>query len=147
MSPTARIDPFLAGNFRVAIDGISASSFSEVSGLDVSLDVVDYRAGNDSQNGVEKLPGLNKYSNVTLKRGLTSDLSLWTWTQNVLKGTSDRRAVQITLLDQSDTPVLIWTLTNAWPCKWSGPVLAAMSSEVAIEALELSHEGLALTGV
>jgi phage tail-like protein len=79
---------------------------------------------------------------VVLKRGLTSDLSLWAWFAAVAAGTLQRKNVTITLLDQAEVPALIWRLHNAWPCKWAGPALNASSSEVAIEMLELTHEGL-----
>jgi phage tail-like protein len=142
MSPTTRTDPFQAGNFLVNIEGITASSFSEVSGLDAEIEVVDYRAGNLQENTVQKLSGLSRYSNVTLKRGLTQDFSLWNWFNSGLTGTAVRASVAITLLDQAENPVWVWKLQNAWPCRWSGPMLAAGTSEVAIETLEICHEGL-----
>ncbi len=141
----ARNDPFTAGNFRVEIEGITPTSFSEVSGLETSIDVVDYRAG-DAKTGTEqKLPGLSHVTNVTLRRGLTRDLSLWNWIQTAINGTVTRRAVAIILLDQTDNPVLRWQLRSAWPCKWAGPMLNAGCSDVAIEELEIAHEGLELT--
>ena len=139
-----RNDPFTCGNFRVAIDGVPASSFSEVQGLDVSIDVVDYRAGDSKVNTDQKLPGLYRVSDVTLERGLTQDLSLWNWINSAMSGNTVRASVAITLLDQADHPVLVWRLRNAWPRKWSGPVLHAHSSDVAMEELELCHEGLEL---
>lgn len=143
MSPTSTY-PFLSGNFLVVIDGVAATSFSEVSGLEAEIEVVDYRTGDTKQNAVRKLPGLNKFTNITLKRGLTLDLSLWNWINSALQGNVQRVAVTITLLDQADNPQLRWNLTNAWPCKWTGPLLSAGSSEVAIETLEICHEGLEL---
>jgi phage tail-like protein len=141
MSPTS--DPFLGGNFKVEISGIpTATSFSEVSGLEAVIEVVDYRAGNAAPGATEKQPGQSKYTNITLKRGVSSDLSLWNWMSNALKGSVQRAAVSITLLDQADNPQLRWNLANAWPCRWTGPVLVADSSEVAIETLEIAYEGL-----
>ena len=140
----SRNDPFTAGNFRVEIQGITASSFSEVRGLQVSIDVVEYRPGDSRLNTDQKLPGMYKTNDVTLKRGLTRDLSLWNWINGALSGNINRTSVAITLLDQADNPVLVWTLRNAWPRKWSGPALNAGCSEVAIEELELAHEGLEL---
>ncbi len=151
MSSPAPVPPILAvhtpctcGNFRVEIDGITASSFSEVSGLEASVDVIEYRAGDAKLNSEQKLPGLNKFTNITLKRGLTKDTSLWNWIKSAMAGNLTRANMAIILLDQSDNPVLTWLVRNAWPCKWSGPVLSAQSSEVAIETLEISHEGLDL---
>jgi phage tail-like protein len=145
MSPATRIDPYLSGNFLVNIEGVTTSAFSEALGLDAAIDVVDYRTGDQKENSAQKLPGLNRYADVTLKRGLTQDLSLWNWINSVLQGTVLRTTVVITLLDQSDNPVLSWKLTNAWPCRWTGPALVANSSEVAFESLEICHEGLELT--
>lgn len=144
MSSPARVDPYLAGNFRVEIEGVTTASFSEVLGLEASIDVIDYREGNQTENSVRKLAGLHKYSNITLKRGFTVDTSLWNWINNVLTGNLVRTTVAITLLDAADNPVWTWTLKNAWPCRWTGPSLVASSSEVAIETLEICHEGLAL---
>ena len=137
-----RNDPFTAGNFRVEIQGITATSFIEVQGLTTSIDVVEYRAGDAKTNSEQKLPGLSKFSNVTLKRGLTRDLSLWNWINAALSGNVNRTSVVITLLDQADNPVLRWGLRNAWSCRWSGPVLIAGSSDVAIEELVLAYERL-----
>jgi phage tail-like protein len=142
MAPGAMTEPYLVGNFRVEIDGIAATSFSEVAGLEASIDVVDYRAGDAKVNSPQKLPGLNKYTNVTLKRGFVADASLWNWMQSGLNGTVLRANVAIILMDQADKQVWRWILKNAWPCRWEGPMLCAMSSEVAIETLELCHEGL-----
>jgi phage tail-like protein len=147
MSPATRTDPYLVQNFLVEIEGVTTASFSEVSGIDVSTDVIDYREGNEKVDSVRKLPGLNKYTNITLKRGLIKDLSLWNWMQIVLNGNLQRANVSITLLDRADNPVLRWDLLNAWPCKWSGPVLNAQSNDVAIETLEICYEGLSLSAV
>lgn len=144
MSPATRTDPFMAGNFLVSIGDTEPTAFSEVLGLEGSIDVVEYRNGNMTENTPTKLAGLNRYSNVTLKRGLTQDATLWAWFNNAVTGNLMRETVTITLRDQSDNPVLVWRLKNAWPCKWAGPVLVANSSDVAIETLEIAHEGIQL---
>ena len=144
-SVSGRNDPFTAGNFRVEIQAITATSFSEVRGLEVSIDVVEYRAGDAKLNIDQKLPGLSKVPDVTLKRGLTRDLSLWNWILSAVNGNVNRTNVAITLLDPTDAPVVVWKLRNAWPRKWTGPALNAGSSEVAIEELELVHEGLEMS--
>ena len=148
MSPATRTDPYLAGNFQVNIllGGetliAAAQSFSEIAGLEAAIDVVGYRTGDLNGNTVQKSPGLNRYPNVTLKRGLTSDSSLWSWIQGVLSGNLQRATVLISLRDQAGSPELVFRLSNAWPCKWTGPLLIADSSEVAIETLEICYEGL-----
>jgi phage tail-like protein len=98
-----RTDPFLIGNFRVNIDNVAATSFSEVIGLEAALDVVEYRAGDSLEPTVRKLPGLRKYTNITLKRGFTPDASLWNWINNALTGNVVRANVAITLLDRRTT--------------------------------------------
>ncbi len=139
-----RNDPFTAGNFRVEIQGITTTSFSQVQGLEVSIDVVEYRAGDSKLNTEQKLPGLAKTTDVTLKRGLTRDLSVWNWINSAISGNVNRTNVTVTLLDQTEQPVLVWRLHNAWPCKWTGPALNAGSSDVAMEELVLVYEGLDL---
>jgi len=143
LMPTATSTaPYLAKNFRVQIDNITTTDFSAVSGLAAVIDVVDYRQGGSLENASQKLPGLGSYPNIILTRGLSQDLSLWNWIHGNLTGTLDRRNIVITLLDQADNPVWIWKLSNALPCRWSGPILAADSSEVATETLEISYEQL-----
>jgi phage tail-like protein len=141
---SSRNNPFTSGNFRVEIPGIATSSFSEVFGLEASIDVVEYRAGDAKLNTERKLPGLNRFPNITLKRGLTQDISLWNWFNTAIAGNVVPADVAIALLDQADNAVLMWRIRSAWPCKWTGPMLMANSSEIAIEALELCHEGLEL---
>ena len=144
---TSRHDPYTCGNFRVEIQGLTPTSFSEVRGLEVSIDVVEYRSGDAKVNTEQKISGSYKVTDVTLKRGLTGDLSLWNWINGATNGTVSRADVQIMLLDQTDNPVLAWRLRNAWPCKWSGPVLNAGCSDVALEELVLCHEGLELSAL
>ena len=119
------------------------AAFSSVSGLESETAVVEYRTGAEP-NRVRKLPGLTKYANIVLKRGLTRDLSLWNWRQSVVNGKTDRRSGSIVLLDESRKPVLRWHFEEGWPVKWEGPALDATANEVAIETLEIAHEGLEL---
>jgi phage tail-like protein len=136
-----RNDPFRGFNFLVEIDGISQASFQECSGLDASTDVVDYREGKDP-NHTRKLSGLNKYTPITLRRGITNSDELWKWRQSAIDGTPDRRNGSIVLLDTTGKEQLRWNFTEAWPSKWTGPSFNAATSAVAIEALEIQHEEL-----
>ncbi|MGH2572142.1 MAG: phage tail protein [Actinomycetota bacterium] len=140
----ARQDPYRAMNFRVEIDGIAAALFSECTGLESSIDVVEYREGADSSLSVRKLPGLRKYSNITLKRGVTEDKELYRWHRNILNGELDRRNGSIVLQDDQRNDVLRWTFRSGWICRYEGPALSAKSSEVAMETIEICHEGLEL---
>jgi phage tail-like protein len=137
-----RNDPFAAFNFIVEIDGIAKAGFSEVSGLAVEIAAIEYREGGDNRLGTRKLPGLAKYANITLKRGFTADLSLWKWIKSVLDGDAVRAGVSITLLDDQRRAVARWQVREAWPCKYEGPTLNAKGNDIAIESLEICHEGL-----
>ena len=139
-----RVDPFTATNFRVEIEGIVASAFLAVSSIEADVAVVDYRTGSDRAPGPRKLPGETNFSNIVLKRGMTRDLSLWNWMQDTLNGTVSRRSVSILLLNDAGEEVLRFNFRDAWPLKWSGPNLDASASDVAIETLEIAHEGLSI---
>ncbi len=143
MATAARNDPYSAFNFLVDIDGVTVAGFSECSGLTAESDHIEYRTG-DMDITVSKLPGLRKYANIVLKHGLTSSTELWQWRLKVINGQTDRRSGSITLLDEGRKRALEWTFTQAWPCKWEGPTLNGKNNEVAIETLEICHEGLVL---
>jgi phage tail-like protein len=135
-----RADPFGAFDFRVEIDGIALAAFMEVSGLESETTVIEYRTG-DSQT-LAKLPGLTRYANIVLRRGITVDKSLWQWRQEVVAGKNARRDGAIVLLDEAGQALAAWNFRNGWPCRWEGPRLRAGRSRVAIETLELAHEGI-----
>ena len=139
-----RVDPYAGFDFLVELDGITAAGFSECHGLDVEVEVIEYREGTDKVNSVRKLPGLVKYTNITLKRGFTADMSLWNWFKSVVNGQVQRTTGSIVLLDAARNEVARWNFVNAWPSKWEGPRLCAKTSEVAIETLVIEHEGLDL---
>jgi phage tail-like protein len=134
-----RVDPYRAYNFMVEIDGITQAGFQECGGLDTSTDPVEYREGTDP-NHIRKLTGLNKFSPVTLKRGITDSDELWKWRQTVLDGKPDRKNGSIVLLDQTGAEKIRWNFVNAWPSKWTGPALNSTGNAVAVETLELTHE-------
>jgi phage tail-like protein len=136
-----RKDPYRGYNFLVEVDGISRAAFRECSGLETSQDPIDYREGTDPLT-VRKLPGLVRYSNVTLRVGVTDDTELWDWRQRAVDGDVDRRNGSIVLLDDTGTEQVRWNFREGWPTKWTGPSFNATGNEVAIEALEIAHEGL-----
>ena len=142
MPPPARHDPFSACNFLVEIDGLQSVGFLECSGLSSETDVIEYREAGDAT--VRKLPGLTKYGRIVLKRGITTNRDLWDWRQSVVSGQTQRRNGVIVLLNEVHLPVLRWTFRNGWPAKLEGPALNAHSSDVAIESIEIVHEGLEL---
>lgn len=139
-----RNDPYRTFNFRVEIDGLEVAAFSECSGLGSDGDVVEYREGTDLPLTPRKLMGLRKYSNITLKRGYTTNADLWTWYGNITNGIADRRNGAVVLMDEARNDVMRWNFENAWPNKIEAPGFNATGNEVAIESVELVHEGLAL---
>ncbi|HEU4484762.1 MAG TPA: phage tail protein [Povalibacter sp.] len=138
-----RADPYRHFNFRIEIDGLESGNFCEVSLGAASTDVVEYRDGTD-RSGVRRLPGMTRYSNVVLKRGITSSLALYQWHRMVAEGRSSdaRRNCVIVLIDEAGNDVARFVLRNAWPVKYEPPSLNAGGNDVAIETLELTHEGL-----
>lgn len=144
MATDQRNDPYRAYNFIVEIDNVARGAFSEVGGLTADGDSADYREGSDLQPNVRKLPGLRKFSNITLKRGYTQDKSLWQWYVNVMNGVEDRRNVTIVLLNERREAVLRWHIENAWINKIEGPSLKASGNDVSMESVELVHEGLTI---
>jgi phage tail-like protein len=139
--PAGRVDPYRGYNFLVEIDGITQAGFQEVSGLDSSTDSVDYREGSDP-NHVRKLSGLNKFSPITLKRGITDSDELWKWRATVVNGKAERKNGSIVLLDDTGAEKLRWNFSSAWPSKWTGPSFNSTSTAIAIEQLEITLEEL-----
>ena len=139
-----RRDPLSRFNVRVEIDGIPVAGFVECSGLGSETEVEAYREVGDDR--VRLLPGRTTYSRIILKRGITLDRSLWDWRQTVVEGRIDRRSGSVILLDGERNEVARWNFVEAWPAKWVGPDLNAQSSDVAIETLEIVHEGLEWVG-
>ena len=139
-----RNDPYGQFNFVVEIDGYPVAGFSEVSGLTTDTNIIEYREGQELQGTARKLPGLMKYNNIVLKRGWTKDATLWNWRKTVIDGKTARTHGTITLRDEARQPALSWNFREGWPSKWEGPALNGKTSEVAIETLEIAHEGLEL---
>jgi phage tail-like protein len=137
-----RTDPYRSYNFLVEIDGITRAGFRDCQGLDSSSPAIDYREGNDAQLTTRKLPGLVSFPNITLSRGLTDDAELWEWRQQAAQGRVSRRNGSIVLLDDTGAEKLRWNFREGWPTSWSGPGFDATGSDVAIEQLEIAHEGL-----
>jgi phage tail-like protein len=141
--PAARNDPYRKFNFIVEIDGIASSAFQFVDGLESTSDVIDYREGGEA-NTPRKLPGLNKFSNITLKRGVTANRDLWQWRRTVLDGATERRNGAIIVLNEAREEVLRYYFEMAWPCRWKISGLDALESQVLVEEVELVIENLRL---
>ena len=139
-----RRDPLRNFRFRLEIDGISEAHFSEVSGFDTTTDAIDYREGDDPTH-VRKLPGLTKYGNVTLKRGITDSMDLYNWYRDVVAGKIRRVTVAVVVLDEEGKDKARFEITEAWPSKYDPMDLNAKGNDVAIETMELVNEGVVRT--
>lgn len=144
MATATRTDPYRAFNFRVEIDGLSVGSFRECTGLAGDGNAVEYREGTDVARTVRKLVGLQTYPNITLKRGYTTNAELWNWYRNIVNGVADRRSGSIVLMNEQRQDVLRWDFENAWIKKIEAPSFNATANEVAVETVELVHEGVTL---
>ena len=123
----------------------NTASFQEISGLDTETQPIEYRHGDSKTFSTIKMPGLAKFSNVTLKKGVfINDNNFWTWYDAIKMNTIKRETVVIKLLDESGSPTMTWTLTNAWPTKITATDMKSDANEVAVETLELAHEGLTI---
>ena len=118
-----RKDPFRGYKFKVEVDGITRAGFREASGLDSAQDPVEYRK-------------------ISLKSGVTDDAAFWAWRKRSIDGTIERKNGSIVLCDHTGEEKVRWNFVDGWPTKWTGPTFNATGNEVAIETLEIAHEGL-----
>ena len=131
-------------HFQVKWDS-EVMSFQEVSGLDLEAQIIEYRSGDSKQFSTVKMPGIQKSGNVTMKKGVfKSDNKFWDWFSQIKMNTIKRVPVTISLLDETGAPTMVWTLANAWPTKITGTDLKSDGNEVAIESIEIAHEGLVI---
>jgi len=120
--------------------------FQEVTGLEMETQFIEYRAGNDPSLVTQKIPGLKKHGNITLKKGVfRDDTVFYDWFADVQTNPERREDVTITLLDEENSPVMVWTVKNCFPVKISGPDLKSDANEIALETIELAHEGIEQT--
>lgn len=121
-------------------------SFQEVSGLDVEAQVIEYRHGDNPVFSTIKMPGIVQSGNVTMKKGVfVSDNKFWDWYNQIKMNTIKRVPVTISLLDEAGAPTMVWTLANAWPTKITSTDLNAEGNEVAVEEIEIVHEGVTIS--
>jgi phage tail-like protein len=144
--PTGSRKDALAGyHWYLELDGISQASFREVSGLGSEQQVIENKeAGKGGKTVIRKIPGALKWSDITLKRGVTDDMQLWKWRKLVEDGKVDeaRKNGSIVLYDQADKEIARWNFEAAWPSKMTGPSLNANGNDIAVEEMVICHEGL-----
>jgi phage tail-like protein len=150
-----RVDPYRGFNFLItlidststlttvvtAIQSPPQGGFSECSGLEMGLDIEEYKEGGNNGT-VLHFPTRLKWTNLRLKRGVALSDDLWLWHYGFVEGQVQRRDGIITLQDEQQNPVKIWSFTRGLPVKWTGPALNATQSQVAVEEIEIAHEGL-----
>ncbi len=138
-----RNDPYRNSRFLLEIDGITQAGFSEATIPDTSQEPIEYREGNEIPT-VRKIPGLIKYGNLTLKWGITDSLELYEWRKLVEQGKMKdaRRNIAVILMDEEASPKSRWEFGQAWPTKYDAPDLNAKGNDIAIETLEIAHEGM-----
>lgn len=135
-------DPFVNFNFLVESGGVLAAGFSEITGMNGEVQAVEYREGRDPNSNTRKLPGLSKYGNVTLKKGVVVDQDFFRWFKTGVDGDVLRIDLSILLLDEQRQEKVRYNLTNAWVVKFVAPDMKAAANEIAINSVELAHEGL-----
>jgi len=147
MPPVLRADPYSGYSFLMTVNGVSddgqatAGRFSEISGIEAEIGVIEHRTGAEP-NTVRKMPGLVKYANLVCKRGITGDLNFWNWIKAGIDGQLQRADGSIVLRDENHAEVMRWNFRRAWPCKFTGPGLNAANNEIAMDTLEICHEGI-----
>ena len=139
----ARDDPFRNFKVRVEIDGVAEAAFSEVAIGDTSTEAIDYREGNEP-NHVRKLPGMTKYGNITLKRGVTDSQVIYQWHKDIVDGKigDKRKSIAIVVIDESGKDKARFVVSECWPTKYDPSDLNGKGNEVFIELLELVNEGI-----
>lgn len=128
--------------FKLEIDGITEAHFREVEGLSANIEVLEYQEGGENRK-MHKLLGQTRFSNLVLRRGVSDSLVFWKWIETTIQGQKiERKNGAVILLNRDGTPAMRWTFERAWPCRYEGPELDATASGIAIEAIELAHEGV-----
>jgi phage tail-like protein len=138
-------DPLLGFAFYLDLEGSGSGYFTEVSGVGAETEVVEQKVIDNNGNAVIlKVPGKLKWGDITLKRGITANMDLWDWREQVNQGDVDgaRTNGSITMMDSQYTPVARWDFVNAWPSKVSGPTFKVDSNEFGVEEVTIVHEGI-----
>ena len=137
-------NPLIAARFKLDVQGITGGHFTSCSGFANTSEIVTHKASGDAGAVHQKLPGTLTWSEITLERGMTEDMSLWNWRQQVIDGNIDeaRKDGSIVMLNTMGEETARWSFTMAWPSAWTGPDVGADNQAVAIESITIAHEGL-----
>lgn len=140
-----RVDPLVSVSFFVEVQGVFTGTFRGCTGLGSQSEVIEnLAAGAGGVTHIYKIPGVTRWTNIVLKRGVTDSMDVWAWRRQVEEGKVNeaRKNGSIIMYDQTNTEVARWNFENGWPAKISGPNLDASTNEIAIEELEIAHEKL-----
>ena len=140
-----RVDPLVSVSFYVEVQGVFTGTFRGCTGLGSQSEVIEnLAAGAGGVTHIYKIPGVTRWTNIVLKRGVTDSMDVWAWRKQVEEGKVNeaRKNGSIIMYDQTNTEVARWNFENGWPAKISGPNLDASTNEIAIEELEIAHEKL-----
>ena len=149
MPTVPRNDPYPGHNFQVLVNGVSddgsavSGAFTEVSGLEVSIEPISYRNGNEDIR-VRKIPGLKSFTDLTCKRGATGHVEFWNWIKKAMDGQVQRADGSIILQDENQTEVMRWNFSQGWPRKYTGPAFNAANNQIAFETLVICVQELVL---
>jgi phage tail-like protein len=146
MTTGERVDPYLGFRFGVEFDHVQVGGFTSVSGLEMTLETEEYQEGGVNDY-THTLPKRTTTPNLTLERGVVDRTDLWDWIEKSRDGIIERRNVTVVLLDSEKRGIRSWQCKQAYPVKWSGPEFSADQSAVAMESLELTHQGIDQTEV
>ncbi len=138
-------DPLLGFNFMLELEGAIAGYFTECSGIGSEHEITEHKVvDKQGHEIIRKIPGRVKFQDVTLKRGITSDMEIWDWRQKVVDGDMNgaRKNITISMLDRNYNPVALWNFFNAWPSKVTGPSLKSDDNSFGVEEVSIVHEGM-----
>src|SRR3990170_310721 len=139
-----RTDPLIGYQYGIELSGAVAGYFTECSGIGSESDVTEHKITVNGKEAIQKIPGRLKLENVTLKRGITDSMDMWNWRKQIEDGKVDeaRKNGSILMYNQHLEEIARWNFENAWPVKISGPSMKSDSSDIGIEELTITHEGM-----
>lgn len=138
-------DPLVGFHYAIEVQGVVTGYFTECSGIGSEHEAIEHKIVDEKgRELIQKIPGRLKWQDVTLKRGITDNMDIWDWREEVVQGKVDdaRRNGSVVMFNQGLKEVARWNFENAWPLKVSGPSMKADSNEFGIEELVITHEGL-----
>jgi phage tail-like protein len=138
-------DPLVGFHYGIEVQGVVNGYFTECSGIGSENELIEHKVVDEKgRESIQKIPGRLKWQDITLKRGITSNMDIWDWRDQIVEGKVDdaRKNGSIVMFDQAGDEVARWNFENAWPLKVSGPSMKSDSNEFGIEELVITHEGL-----